>query len=185
MLSLAKKSAKCIHVSGITISFQIQRAWSELFNISCDTMSVGIPIKLLHEATPHVVTVEMRMGDVYRGTLTSVEDNMNVQMKRVTLTRRDGKVSHLEHVFIRGSKVRFFILPDILACAPMFKRVEALKEGQPLQARGLGRGRGVGSGAGRAAAARAAGVGAFLFFLFNSLLFVSLRYACYYSFLQY
>lgn len=124
-------------------------------------MSVGIPIKLLHEATPHVVTVEMRVGDVYRGTLTSVEDNMNVQLKRVTMTRRDGKVSHLEHVFIRGSKVRFFILPDILSCAPMFKRVEAMKEGQPLQARGLGRGRGIGSGAGRAAAARAAGVGKF------------------------
>lgn len=124
-------------------------------------MSVGIPIKLLHEAAPHIVTVEMRVGDVYRGTLMSVEDNMNVQLKRVTMTRRDGKVTHLEHVFIRGSKVRFFILPDILSCAPMFKRVVAMKEGQPLQARGLGRGRGIGSGAGRAAAARAATIGKF------------------------
>ncbi|PXF46980.1 Small nuclear ribonucleoprotein SmD3b [Gracilariopsis chorda] len=112
-------------------------------------MSVGIPIKLLHEASPHIVTIEMRMGDVYRGTLTSVEDNMNVQLKRVTLTRRDGKVSTLEHVFIRGSKIRFFILPDILANAPMFKRVEALKEGRPMEARGLGRGRGLGAVSGR------------------------------------
>lgn len=111
-------------------------------------MSVGIPIKLLHEASPHVVTVEMRIGDTYRGTLTTVEDNMNVQLRRVTLTRRDGRVSNLEHVFIRGSKIRFFILPDILASAPMFKRVEAMKDGKPLEARGLGRGRGVG-GAGR------------------------------------
>lgn len=107
-------------------------------------MSVGIPIKLLHEASPHIVTVEMRIGDVYRGTLSSVEDNMNVQLKRVTLTRRDGQVSSLAHVFIRGSKIRFFILPDILASAPMFKRVEALKEGKPMEARGLGRGRGIG-----------------------------------------
>lgn len=112
-------------------------------------MSVGIPIKLLHEASPHIVTVELRMGDVYRGTLASVEDNMNVQLKRVTMTRRDGKVSNLEHVFIRGSKVRFFILPDILASAPMFKRVEALKEGRPLEARGLGRGRGIPGTGGR------------------------------------
>lgn len=106
-------------------------------------MSVGIPIKLLHEASPHVVTVELRMGDTYRGTLYTVEDNMNVQLRRVTHTRRDGKVSNMDHVFIRGSKIRFFILPDILASAPMFKRVEALKEGRPLEARGLGRGRGI------------------------------------------
>lgn len=109
-------------------------------------MSVGVPIKLLHEACPHVVTVEMRMGDVYRGTLASAEDNMNLQLKRVTVTRRDGKVSNLEHIFIRGSKIRFLILPDILSNAPMFKRIEALKEGRPTEARGLGRGRGVGGG---------------------------------------
>lgn len=118
-------------------------------------MSVGIPIKLLHEASPHVVTVEMKVGDLYRGTLLSVEDNMNVQLRKVTYTRRDGKVNHLDFVFLRGSKVRMFILPDILACAPMFKRLAALKEGEPVHARGLGRGRGIGSGAGRAAAARA------------------------------
>lgn len=112
-------------------------------------MSVGVPIKLLHEACPHIVTVELRVGDVYRGTLSSAEDNMNVQLRRVTLTRRDGKVTNLEHVFIRGSKIRFLILPDILASAPMFKRIEALKDGLPAEARGLGRGRGFVGGAGR------------------------------------
>lgn len=122
-------------------------------------MSVGIPIKLLHEASPHVVTVELYVGDVYRGTLSAVEDNMNVQLKRVTLTRRDGKVSNLEHVFIRGSKIRFFILPDILASAPMFKRVDALKEGRPLEARGLGRGRGIPGAATRGRGAGSAGRG--------------------------
>eukprot|EP00172_Hildenbrandia_rubra_P001814 Plantae.Rhodophyta-Hildenbrandia_rubra.ctg24237.p1 GENE.Plantae.Rhodophyta-Hildenbrandia_rubra.ctg24237~~Plantae.Rhodophyta-Hildenbrandia_rubra.ctg24237.p1 ORF type:complete len:120 (+),score=5.64 Plantae.Rhodophyta-Hildenbrandia_rubra.ctg24237:66-425(+) len=106
-------------------------------------MSVGIPIKLLHEACPHIVTVETRTGDVYRGTLAVSEDNMNVQLKKVTWTRRDGKVTPLAHVFIRGSQVRFMVLPDILSNAPMFKRVEALKEGKPLPGgRGLGRGRG-------------------------------------------
>lgn len=129
-------------------------------------MSVGIPIKLLHEASPHVVTVEMRIGDVYRGTLSSVEDNMNVQLRKVTLTRRDGKVSNLEHVFIRGSKIRFFILPDILANAPMFKRVEALKEGRPLEARGLGRGRGIPGASSRGRTAGAGG-GKYCQFVFS------------------
>lgn len=115
-------------------------------------MSVGVPIKLLHESSPHVVTVELRTGDVYRGTLASAEDNMNIQLKRVTVTRRDGMVSNAAHVFIRGSKIRFFVLPDILSDAPMFKRIEALKEGRPEEARGLGRGRGfAGASAGRGA----------------------------------
>ena len=38
---------------------------------------------------------------------------------------QDGKVSQLEHVFIRGSRVRFMIIPDMLKNAPMFKRLEA------------------------------------------------------------
>lgn len=108
-------------------------------------MGEGIPIRLLHEAVPHVVTVETKGGDVYRGTLASAEDNMNVQLRRATRTHRDGRVTPLEHVFIRGSTVRMFILPDILANAPMFKRVQALKDGNLAEARGLGRGRGYAS----------------------------------------
>ncbi|KAA8493116.1 Small nuclear ribonucleoprotein SmD3b [Porphyridium purpureum] len=90
-------------------------------------MSIGVPIKLLHEAEAHVVTVETRSGEVYRGTVLAAEDNMNVQLRKVHMTRRDGKVVPLDQVFIRGSKVRFIILPDILAHAPIFKRLEALK----------------------------------------------------------
>ena len=108
-------------------------------------MSIGVPIKLLHEAEAHVVTVETRSGDVYRGTVQAAEDNMNVQLRKVHMTRRDGKVIALEHVFIRGSKIRFLILPDILGQAPMFKRLEALKAGRRT-ARVVGAGRGRASG---------------------------------------
>lgn len=44
----------------------------------------------------------------------TAEDNMNVQMKDITVTARDGRVSHLDQVYIRGSHVRFFIVPDML-----------------------------------------------------------------------
>lgn len=47
---------------------------------------------------------------------------MNCQLSGVTVTGREGRVSHLETVYIRGSKVRFMILPDMLKNAPMFKR---------------------------------------------------------------
>lgn len=44
----------------------------------------------------------------------AAEDNMNVQLKDITVTARDGRVSHLDQVYIRGSHVRFFIVPDML-----------------------------------------------------------------------
>jgi len=84
--------------------------------------TIGVPIKVLHEAEGHVVTVESTTGEVYRGKLIEAEDNMNLQMKDNTITYRDGRVAQLEYVYIRGSKVRFMILPDMLKNAPMFKQ---------------------------------------------------------------
>src|SRR3546814_857404 len=77
-------------------------------------MSIGIPVKLLHESEGHVVTVELKTGEVYRGKLDQAEDNMNMHMSNIILTRRDGSTQPLEHVFVRGSHVRFLILPDML-----------------------------------------------------------------------
>ena len=51
------------------------------------------------------------MGQVYRGKLIEAEDNMNSQMASVTVTYRDGRVAQLENIYIRGSKIRFLILP--------------------------------------------------------------------------
>ncbi|KAJ0511608.1 putative like-Sm (LSM) domain containing protein, LSm4/SmD1/SmD3 [Helianthus annuus] len=55
---------------------------------------------------------------------------------------KDGKVAQLEHVFIRGSKVRFMIIPDMLKNAPMFKCLEARIKGKGSSL-GVGRGRAV------------------------------------------
>ena len=39
---------------------------------------------------------------------------MNSQMASVTVTYRDGRVAQLENIYIRGSKIRFLILPGKL-----------------------------------------------------------------------
>mgnify|MGYP001796287912 CR=1 FL=1 len=44
-------------------------------------------------------------------------------MSDITVTHRDGRVAQLDNVFIRGSKIRFLILPDMLKNAPMFKNI--------------------------------------------------------------
>ena len=97
-------------------------------------MSIGIPIKLLHEAEGHIVTLETVTGEVYRGKLIEAEDNMNCQIQNITMTARDGKVTNLEQVFVRGSQIRFLILPDMLKNAPMFKpksKAKGLATGKP------------------------------------------------------
>ncbi|OEL23830.1 hypothetical protein BAE44_0015151 [Dichanthelium oligosanthes] len=61
------------------------------------SLSLGIPVKLLHEAAGHVVTRR-------------AQDRRGLPRRH----GRDGKVSQLEHVFIRESRVRFMIIPDML-----------------------------------------------------------------------
>uniref|UniRef100_A0A672K043 Small nuclear ribonucleoprotein Sm D3 n=2 Tax=Sinocyclocheilus grahami TaxID=75366 RepID=A0A672K043_SINGR len=99
-------------------------------------MSIGVPIKVLHEAEGHIVTCETNTGEVYRGKLIEAEDNMNCQMSNITVTYRDGRVSQLEQVYIRGSKIRFLILPDMLKNAPMLKSMKNKNQGA-----GAGRGK--------------------------------------------
>eukprot|EP00730_Choanoeca_flexa_P014658 TRINITY_DN6490_c0_g1_i1.p1 TRINITY_DN6490_c0_g1~~TRINITY_DN6490_c0_g1_i1.p1 ORF type:complete len:125 (+),score=22.01 TRINITY_DN6490_c0_g1_i1:70-444(+) len=117
---------------------------------------ISVPIKVMHEAEGHTVTIELKNGEIYRGTLIEAEDNMNSRMKGITFTARDGQVSHLESVYIRGSKIRFFVLPDMLKNAPMFKKAQtkgtsigrgksAILRAQAA-AKQAGRGRGLGRG---------------------------------------
>ncbi|KAJ2843943.1 small nuclear ribonucleoprotein Sm D3 [Coemansia brasiliensis] len=101
-------------------------------------MSIGVPVKLLHESQGHVITLELKTGQLYRGELVETEDNMNVQLKDITVTGRDGRTQHLKHVYVRGSNVRFFIVPDMLKNAPMFKNMDP----RVAKMRGIGMGRG-------------------------------------------
>ena len=54
-----------------------------------------------------------------RALVAAAEDNLNIALKDITVTQRDGRVSQLDQVYIRGSMVRFFIVPDMLQNAPM------------------------------------------------------------------
>lgn len=117
-------------------------------------MSIGVPIKVLHEAEGHIITCETITGEVYRGKLIEAEDNMNCQMTQITVTYRDGHTAHLENVYIRGSKIRFLILPDMLKNAPMFKKQ-------------TGKGLGGTAGRGKAAILRAQGKHQIYIWLFS------------------
>ncbi|CCC69299.1 hypothetical protein NCAS_0C03090 [Naumovozyma castellii] len=83
--------------------------------------SNSIPVKLLNEAQGHIVSIELTTGETYRGKLIESEDNMNVQLRDVVVTQTDSKITRMDHVFVRGSHIKFFVVPDMLKNAPLFK----------------------------------------------------------------
>ena len=104
-------------------------------------MSAGGPIEVLHEAEGMEVAVEMKKGQIYRGTLMVAEDNMNCHLNDVTFKARDGQTKPLQQVYLRGSHIKLFVLPDLLLNAPAFKKVEkavAAKAQRDAARRGLG-----------------------------------------------
>ncbi|KAJ7084449.1 small nuclear ribonucleoprotein Sm D3 [Mycena belliarum] len=118
---------------------------------------LGVPVKLLHESLGHIITVELKTGQLYRGKLAEAEDNLNISLKDITVTGRDGRVSQLDQVYIRGSMVRFFIVPDMLQNAPMqaapFSVFSPTHQGHSRFKRvgpNAMRGRGIGTARGRA-----------------------------------
>ena len=85
---------------------------------------ISVPIKLLHEAESHVVTIELKSGEMFRGYLMEAEDTMNVRLDDVKMTGKDGKVTHLDQLYLRGSQIKFIIVPDMLKNSPMFKKIK-------------------------------------------------------------
>lgn len=45
----------------------------------------------------------------------------------VTMTARDGRVSRLENVYLRGGNIKFIVLPELLKSAPIFKKVQIMR----------------------------------------------------------
>lgn len=69
----------------------------------------------------------MKNGEIYRGLLLNAEDTMNLTLSEVIRTARNGQVSRLPTVYLRGSGIRFVALPDLLRNAPAFKKVAMQK----------------------------------------------------------
>jgi small nuclear ribonucleoprotein D3 len=107
-------------------------------------MSSGIPVKLLFDSVGTIVSAELMNGDLYRGRLTNIEDNMNMQLDDTEITTRGGQKTTQKSVFLRGSSVVFLQLPDLLKTSPAL--LTALTE---LTAAADNRGNKGGFGAGR------------------------------------
>lgn len=76
------------------------------------------------------------------------------------MTARDGRISRLENVYLRGGNIKFIVLPELLKSAPIFKKVQTMrtKKVGDMDLNGGRGGRG-GRGAGGRDAGRGAGRG--------------------------
>ncbi|RMZ83196.1 hypothetical protein DV738_g1424, partial [Chaetothyriales sp. CBS 135597] len=68
------------------------------------------------------VTIELKNGTIVHGTITSVTPQMNTALRAVKMTTKNkaagggatGETISLDTINIRGSTIRYFILPDSL-----------------------------------------------------------------------
>ncbi|RKF63738.1 Small nuclear ribonucleoprotein Sm D1 [Erysiphe neolycopersici] len=100
------------------------------------------------------VTIELKNGTIIHGTITSVSPQMNTALRTVKMTQRGRDTITLDTINLRGSTIRYYILPDSLPLdtlliddAPKPKnkaRKEAADRGTGRGGRGRGgpRGRG-------------------------------------------
>merc|ERR1719153_948927 len=103
-------------------------------------------MKLSHET----VTIELKNGTQVHGTVTGVDVAMNTHLKAVKMTLKNKEPQNLDTLSIRGSNIRYYILPDALPLDTL------LIDDGPKKSRGGGRG---GRGGGRGGPAGRAGRG--------------------------
>lgn len=108
-----------------------------------------LPLSLLKTAQNHPMLVELKNGETYNGHLVSCDNWMNINLREVICTSRDGdKFWRMPECYIRGSTIKYLRIPDEI--------IDMVKEEVLSKGRGRGgmqqnkqQGKGRGGGAGR------------------------------------
>ncbi|CAN8098638.1 unnamed protein product [Discula destructiva] len=122
-------------------------------------------VRFLMKCANETVTIELKNGTIVHGTITSVSPQMNTSLRNVKMTAKGQDPVQLDAMNIRGSTIRYYILPDSLPLdtlliddAPKPKN-KARKEVADRGARGGPRGRGGRGGRGMGRGGRGRGRG--------------------------
>ncbi|KAM8874887.1 U6 snRNA-associated Sm-like protein LSm4 [Spinachia spinachia] len=110
-----------------------------------------LPLSLLKTAQNHPMLVELKNGETYNGHLVSCDNWMNINLREVICTSRDGdKFWRMPECYIRGSTIKYLRIPDEII--DMVKEEVVSKgrgRGGPQQNKQQGKGgRGGGGGGG-------------------------------------
>lgn len=90
-----------------------------------------LPLSLLRTAQNHPMLVELKNGETYNGHLVSCDNWMNINLREVICTSRDGdKFWRMPECYIRGSTIKYLRIPDEV--------IDMVKEETQVKARGRG-----------------------------------------------
>ncbi|XP_040598023.1 U6 snRNA-associated Sm-like protein LSm4 isoform X1 [Mesocricetus auratus] len=129
-----------------------QTAWDGVLPLSI----AELPLSLLKTAQNHPMLVELKNGETYNGHLVSCDNWMNINLREVICTSRDGdKFWRMPECYIRGSTIKYLRIPDEIIDMVREEAAKGRGRGGPQQqkqqkGRGMGgAGRGVFGGRGR------------------------------------
>jgi len=72
-----------------------------------------LPLTLLRTAQNHPMLVELKNGETYNGHLVNCDAWMNIHLRDVICTSRDGdKFWKIPEVYVRGSTIKYLRIPD-------------------------------------------------------------------------
>ena len=101
-----------------------------------------MPLSLLKTSCGHPMLVELKNGETYNGTLVSCDTWMNVHLKEVICTSKDGdRFWRMAECYVRGNTIKYICVPDDV----LDKVQEEIRARPQTSGRG-GRGRGRGEG---------------------------------------
>ncbi|XP_055382053.1 uncharacterized protein LOC129612471 [Condylostylus longicornis] len=72
-----------------------------------------LPLSLLKTAQSHPMLVELKNGETYNGHLVSCDTWMNINLRDVICTSKDGdRFWRMPECYIRGSTIKYLRIPD-------------------------------------------------------------------------
>ena len=110
-----------------------------------------LPLSLLRTAQNHPMLVELKNGETYNGHLVTCDNWMNINLREVICTSRDGdRFWRMPECYIRGSTIKYLRIPDEVIDVVKEEVVQRAKvRSQGGRGRGGGRGGMQGRGGGR------------------------------------
>ncbi|CAF1475346.1 unnamed protein product [Adineta steineri] len=103
-----------------------------------------LPLTLLRTAVYHPMLVELKNGETYNGHLISCDNFMNIHLRDVVCTSRDGdRFWKIPECYIRGNTIKYLRLPeDVLALVKEDVNEKPSRSGPPSRRPFRGRGDG-------------------------------------------
>ncbi|CAK9066207.1 Probable U6 snRNA-associated Sm-like protein LSm4 (Glycine-rich protein 10) (GRP 10) [Durusdinium trenchii] len=118
-----------------------------------------LPMSLLRTAQNQPMMVELKNGETYSGVLASCDGFMNLHMRDIVCTSRDGeRFWKIPECYVRGNSIKYLRLPDEVIDMVKDEPQSRKEIRQQFKARGRGRG-GKGEGRGRGRGGQSAGPG--------------------------